>query len=159
MAEISAREATRDDLERLVELYALLAEEMTPLSPLWPLADGLPEPVADELGCMLSDPEWVVVVGAIDGVVFGLLAARVESILPQAGGRRVGSVRLVFVEQAAREVGIGEAMLAHALAGLRDRGIRTFDAHVLPGHRLVKNFFEASGFKARSIVMSHTDGD
>jgi hypothetical protein len=40
---------------------------------------------------------------------------------------------------------------------LRDRGITKFDAHVLPGHRLAKNFFEAGGFAARSITMHHDD--
>jgi hypothetical protein len=40
---------------------------------------------------------------------------------------------------------------------LRKRGISRFDAHVLPGHRLAKNFFEAGGFSARSITMHHDD--
>jgi hypothetical protein len=40
---------------------------------------------------------------------------------------------------------------------LRERGITKFDAHVLPGHRLAKNFFEAGGFSARSIIMHHDD--
>jgi hypothetical protein len=48
-------------------------------------------------------------------------------------------------------------MLALTLAELRDRGLDRFDAHVLPGHRLVKNFFEAGGFAARSIIMHHAD--
>jgi hypothetical protein len=43
------------------------------------------------------------------------------------------------------------------LAELRQRGISKFDAHVLPGHRLAKNFFESGGFSARSIVMHHDD--
>jgi hypothetical protein len=44
-----------------------------------------------------------------------------------------------------------------AMEKLRERGISKFDAHVLPGHRLAKNFFEAGGFSARSIVMHHDD--
>jgi hypothetical protein len=48
-------------------------------------------------------------------------------------------------------------MLDLALSQLRERGLRRFDAHVLPGHRLVKNFFEAGGFAARSITMHHAD--
>jgi hypothetical protein len=46
-----------------------------------------------------------------------------------------------------------EAILEH----LRADGHRLFDAHVLPGHRLVKNFFESGGFAARSIIMHHRD--
>jgi hypothetical protein len=63
----------------------------------------------------------------------------------------------VFVDAHAREVGIGESMREMALAEMRARGLTRFDAHVLPGHRLVKNFFEAGGFSARSIVMHHAD--
>ncbi|MGA8040007.1 MAG: hypothetical protein WCA93_07860, partial [Acidimicrobiia bacterium] len=57
----------------------------------------------------------------------------------------------------AREVAIGETMRDLAMEWLRQRGIRKFDAHVLPGHRLAKNFFEAGGFSARSIIMHHDD--
>ena len=39
----------------------------------------------------------------------------------------------------------------------RAMGHHLFDAHVLPGHRLAKNFFEAGGFSARTIVMHHSD--
>ena len=39
----------------------------------------------------------------------------------------------------------------------RASGHTLFDAHVLPGHRLAKNFFEAGGFSARSIIMHHDD--
>lgn len=154
MLGVRARPALATDLEAIVGLYRALEEEMTPLSHLWPLADGLAEPIAETLGGELDDPDTVSMIGEIDEVPVGFLVARVEPMLPQAAGRKIGSIRLVFVEQPAREVGVGEAMLAAALEELRKRGVTTFDAHVLPGHRLVKNFFEAGGFKARSIVMS-----
>jgi ribosomal protein S18 acetylase RimI-like enzyme len=154
MLPVRARSVTSDDVEALVELYRALEDEMTPLSHLWPLADGLPEPVAEAFRAMVADPATVAVIGEIDEVALGFCVARVESMHPQAEGRRIGSIRLIFVAQPAREVGVGEAMLEAVLNELRSRGVGTFDAHVLPGHRLVKNFFEAGGFKARSIVMS-----
>jgi GNAT superfamily N-acetyltransferase len=155
--EVTSRLARRDDLAVLEQLYRLLEKEMTQLHPMWPRADGLPEPLPEALAALLDDPDTVVVIGEIDGHPFGFLAARIEELLPQANGERVGSIRLVFVEEEAREVGVGEAMREHALDLLRQRGLRRFDAHVLPGHRLVKNFFEAGGFSARSIVMHHDD--
>jgi ribosomal protein S18 acetylase RimI-like enzyme len=154
MLELNARVATTGDLASLAVLYRSLEEEMTPLSHLWPLADGLSEPVEHSLSEWITDPDTIVLLGEVDGVPVGFLAARLEDMLPQAAGRRIGSIRLVFVDQPAREVGVGEAMLDAALTEMRAQGVRTFDAHVLPGHRLVKNFFEAGGFKARSIVMS-----
>ena len=154
MLPVLARAVTNDDINVLVRLYRALEDEMTPLSHLWPLADGLAEPIDEAFRLLVDDPAVVAAIGEIDDVALGFCVARVEPMHPQADGREIGSIRLIFVDQPAREVGVGEAMLEYVLAELRARGIGTFDAHVLPGHRLVKNFFEAGGFKARSIVMS-----
>ena len=96
-------------------------------------------------------------IGEIDGYPFGFLMARVERLLAQADGELVGAIRLIYVDQEAREVAVGEVMRETLLAELRGKGITKFDAHVLPGHRLAKNFFEAGGFSARSIIMHHDD--
>ena len=89
----------------------------------------------------------------------GFMWMRLEALLPQADGAQVGSVRLVFVQPEARGVGVGEAMISMVLAGFRDRGVKLFDSHVSPGHRLAKNFFESNGFSARRIVMHHSEDD
>jgi ribosomal protein S18 acetylase RimI-like enzyme len=154
---VSARVATRDDIPTLESLYRGLEEEMTALHAMWPVADGLDEPVAESIGTALTDPETIVLIGEIDGYPFGFLLARVERLLAQADGKRVGALRLIYVDHDAREVALGEAMRETALTMLRERGITKFDAHVLPGHRLAKNFFEAGGFSARSIIMHHDD--
>lgn len=151
---VTARPATRNDVPELGRLYGALTEEMTALSSLWPLADGVADPVDEALSAMVTNPENVAFVGEIDGVPVGFLVARIEPMLPQAEGGKIGAIRLIFVDHEAREVGVGEAMLSAAMEVLAARGVSVFDAHVLPGHRLVKNFFEAGGFKARSIVMS-----
>jgi GNAT superfamily N-acetyltransferase len=154
---VSARVADPEDLPALIDLYRDLEAEMTELHPMWPLADGLPEPLDAAFVDSMSDDDTIVVLGELDGYPFGFLVAVVEDLLPQGGGKRVGSIHLVYVEADAREVGLGETMRDFALDRLRERGIRRFDAHVLPGHRLAKNFFEAGGFSARSIVMHHDD--
>ena len=154
---VSARLATEEDIEILEELYRGLEEEMTALHAMWPIADGLDEPVSGSLRVALDDPDTIVLIGEVDGYPFGFLLVRVERLLAQADGERVGAIRLIYVDRDAREVAVGEAMRETALAILRERGITRFDAHVLPGHRLAKNFFEAGGFSARSIIMHHDD--
>jgi hypothetical protein len=154
---INARLATPDDLPILVDLYRDLEKEMLDLHSMWPLADGLAEPVDESFAEVLADDDAFVVIGSVSEYPFGFLLARVESMLPQADGERIGSIRLVFVELEARQVAVGEAMRDLAMDLLRAQGISRFDAHVLPGHRLAKNFFEAGGFSARSIVMHHDD--
>lgn len=155
---VTAREAGADDVPSLVRLYGGLAEEMTALHPMWPLADGLGEPIDASFQRLLDDPDGYVVIGELDGYPFGFATAQVEDILPQASGEQIGSIRLIYVEPGAREVALGEEMREFVMELLRGRGISKFDAHVLPGHRLAKNFFEAGGFAARSIVMHHDDG-
>jgi ribosomal protein S18 acetylase RimI-like enzyme len=155
---VTSRPALPGDLGVLVALYRDLEKEQAALRPMWPLADGLAEPVEDSLGALLDDPESVVRVGEIDGVVLGFVHARAEGLLPQAGGRRVGTFYLVFTDHEARGVGIGTTMVTAAMDDLRSRGIEIFDARVSPGHRNAKNFFEAHGFSARLIVM-HRSGD
>jgi ribosomal protein S18 acetylase RimI-like enzyme len=154
---INARLANPDDLPVLVDLYRDLEKEMLDLHSMWPLADGLAEPVDESFADLLEDDDALVVIGLVSEYPFGFLLARVESMLPQADGERIGSIRLVFVELEARQVAVGEAMRDLAMDLLRAQGISKFDAHVLPGHRLAKNFFEAGGFSARSIVMHHDD--
>lgn len=154
---VTARLADETDLEVLETLYQGLEKEMTGLNRMWPLADGLDEPVASSLGEALHAPDTLLVIGEIEGYPFGFLMAHVERMLAQAGDELVGAIRLIYVEEEAREVALGEAMRELALGIMRERGITKFDAHVLPGHRLAKNFFESGGFAARSIIMHHDD--
>jgi GNAT superfamily N-acetyltransferase len=154
---VGSRRASATDLPVLVDLYRALEKEMVALHPMWPLADGLAEPVEDSIRGALGAPDTAIYLGTIDDVPVGLLLIRIEELLPQTGGARVGAIRLVFVDHEAREVGVGETMRDQALSEHRAMGIRLFDAHVLPGHRLAKNFFEAGGFAARRIIMHHSD--
>lgn len=157
LMQLEVRSARLEDVSVLVDLYRSLEDEMTSLHPMWPLADGLPEPVEKTIEMLVEDPEAELVLGLIDDVPFGFLYARLETLLPQARGELVGSIRLVFTDFGAREVGLAEAMRDEVMDRFREQGVTKFDAHVLPGHRLAKNFFEAGGFSARSIVMHHDD--
>lgn len=154
---VTSRLATTDDLPALERLYRSLEKEMIALHSMWPMADGLDEPVGDSLSSEIEDGDSLVLIGLIDDYPFGFLMARVEPMLEQAGDETIGAIRLIFVDQEAREVAVGEAMRDAVMEMLRERGITKFDAHVLPGHRLAKNFFEAGGFSARSIIMHHDD--
>lgn len=151
---VTARFASMDDVPQLGRLYSELEAEMDALHAMWKRADALPNPVAGSFAALIASEDSVVVVGEIDGLPFGFLIASVEELVD---GSSIGAIRFIFTELAAREVGVAEAMRDLALGELRSRGLTRFDAHVLPGHRLVKNFFEAGGFSARSIVMHHDD--
>lgn len=142
----------------IAELYRSLAAEMDSLRPLWSSAEGLRAPVPETLVDVLEGPPWWGYLGRVDGYPVGFLLARDEALLPQAGGSTVGSIRFIFTMREAREVGVGEAMMNAFEADAARRGVRLFDAHVSPGHRESKNFFESRGFTARSIVMHRGEG-
>jgi ribosomal protein S18 acetylase RimI-like enzyme len=94
-------------------------------------------------------------VGRIDGVAVGFLVGTTDPLLPQAEGARIASVVYIYTEPDAREVGVAETLLSAFMDQQLASGVKHFDAHVSPGHRLAKNFFESNGFKARHIVMHH----
>ena len=155
--EIAARPAAATDIPELVRMYRLLEAEMENLRGLWKEADGLPEPVEEALASAVEDPDTSVYIGTADGIPFGFILGYSAPLLPQANGERMATIKLVFTEEEARGVGVGEAMRDTLVAQFRAEGHRWFDAHVLPGHRLAKNFFEAGGFSARFIIMNHED--
>ena len=148
---VEARPATTDDLEDLVRLYAELEREMDDLSPLWVGASGLPGAPADAFVDALADPDTMVAVGMIDDHVVGFGLVRAEPL--PASDDTMAAIRYIFTELPAREVGVSAAVLGVLIDAMESRGIDLFDAHVLPGHRLAKNFFESAGFKARHIIM------
>ena len=154
---IEARSANASDIEVLCEFYANLTEEMVALHGMWPVADGLNQPLEDSFREELQNPDSHLLIGEIDGVPLGFLLARTEPMLDQAEGELICAIRLIYVEHEAREVSVGEVMRDAVMEWARECGISKFDAHVLPGHRLAKNFFESGGFSARSIVMHHDD--
>jgi GNAT superfamily N-acetyltransferase len=155
--DVLARPAEPDDLPDLLRLYRLLEEELTGLKAVWPYTEALPEPVEPALRAALDAHDTILLVGSIDAVPFGFLLGVTRPLLPQAEGAAVAEIRYLFTEEAAREVGVAEVLMEAFVADRRAAGIRHFDAHVSPGHRLAKNFFESNGFKARHIVMHHED--
>jgi GNAT superfamily N-acetyltransferase len=99
-----------------------------------------------------GDAERPVWVGTIDGEVIGYAAAHTDDV---GDGLRLGVIDAIFVEEGARGVGVGEALMGELLAWCRERGCFGVDAAALPGHRSTKNFFEGSGFTARLLLMHH----
>lgn len=89
-------------------------------------------------------------VGTIDDEVVGYSAAHVEAV---GDGTCLAVIDAIFVEEGARGVGVGEAMMEQVLAWSTQQGCIGVDAAALPGHRSTKNFFEGSGFTARLLIM------
>ncbi len=153
--QIEAAPARPSDVADLVRLYRELEAELVALKHVWHITEALPEPADAAIAALVDDPSSHVLVGRIDGVPVGFLVGSTGPLLPQAGGAELATVTYLFTEAPAREVGVAEVLLETFMESRLAAGVRHFDAHVSPGHRLAKNFFESKGFKARHIVMHH----
>lgn len=147
-----ARTATGDDVPRLVELAVALRAELRAMrgGALWETREARVQPLAEAFEVLLARDDAAVVVGTIDGVVVGYGTVEIE---PLRDGGRLGVVGDLYVEPAARAVGVGESVADALVERCRAAGCFGIDAFALPGHRDAKNFFERAGFSARALVM------
>lgn len=150
--------ATEADVARLGQLRQLATAELAGErgGHIFLARENRREPGDVSLKAAVDDPATRVWVGTIDDFVIGYLVASIDDL---ADGRRLGLVEDVYVEPGGREVGVGEAMMDHALAWFRSEGCFGADAAALPGMRTTKNFFETFGFTARLLVVHHRFDD
>jgi len=142
------------DVPRLAELNRAAIDELAPTrgGAVWKAREARQEPIEERLEDLLDDPGCRMLVATIDGTVVGYAVARLEHL---ADGSVLGVIDDIFVEEGARQVGLGELMINDLMAWCEERKCIGMDAMALPGHRATKNFFEESGFTARQLVMHH----
>jgi GNAT superfamily N-acetyltransferase len=150
----ASRPAGEHDIARIVELADVMRAELSAMKggAVWLQREAWAEPLDDAYRALVERDDALVVVGTIDDVVLGFGAALVE---PLRSGDSLGVITDLFVEEAAREVGIGEEIIDDLVAFCTDRGCIGIDGFALPGHRATKNFFEEHHFTARMLTMHH----
>jgi GNAT superfamily N-acetyltransferase len=102
------------------------------------------------LAAIVHDDRWLALLGTLDDVAVGVAVARLDE-LPDSS--RLATVEVLYVDPSAREVGVGEKLLAAVVDWAARRGATGVDVRVLPGMRVSKSFLESSGFVARLLVM------
>jgi GNAT superfamily N-acetyltransferase len=98
------------------------------------------------------DGSTALFVGHYHDAVVGLLA--VTSFTRPGGTGPSGRVECCYVEEGARGVGVGTALLEAALAWCRATECLDIDSPALPGDRLTKQRLEATGFTARLLTLN-----
>jgi GNAT superfamily N-acetyltransferase len=153
----TARAATADDVDRILELSRALRTELAQQrgGDLWWRTHDPVEHHPPGLRALLGYEDDCLVVGSLDDLVVGYAIARTHR-LPD--GAHLAVIGELFVEPGAREVAVGEALLNAVLAWAESRGCLGVDATALPGNRAAKNFFETHGFVARSLTMHRSLG-
>ena len=155
--EEGCRPAGPADLPRVAELNRAVIAELSPMrgGGVWLAREARQEPLEDRLAELLDSSDARVVVATIDGVVVGYAVVHLEHLVD---GSVLGVIDDIFVEEGARQVGLGELMIDDLMTWCQERKCLGMDAMALPGHRATKNFFEESGFTARQLVMHHRFG-
>jgi GNAT superfamily N-acetyltransferase len=150
--EEAARPATGEDVPRLAQLVAEAVAEQAEGrgGRIWSARETRALPADASLAALVADPDALVLAGTVDGTVVGYAVAVTEQLRT---GDRLGVVTDVYVEEGARAVGVGEALLDQVVAWCEAAGCIGIDALALPGNRSTKNFFESFGFTARAIVV------
>lgn len=152
--ETTARMATAADAALVADLVdaAVVEQAEARGGPVWSVRETRQRPALESVRADIDDPDVSVIVGEIDGAVVGFGTLLIEDL---RDGSRLGVVSELFVLPEAREVGLGEVIMAPIIDRCRAAGCRGIDAHALPGNRLTKNFFESFGFTARLLVVHH----
>ena len=150
-----ARPATPSDVPVLAELAARALDELGPMRggavfSAREARDG--GSLEASLSADIDDEKTCVLAGTIDDTVIGYAVGRTEAL---RDGSTLGVITDLYVDDGARSVGVGEAMMGELLDWFRSQGCAGVDATALPGNRATKNFFEESGFTARLLVMHH----
>ena len=151
--EVTARPAAERDLPALVELVRRAFDSVSAQrgGALWLSELAPPEPLIDTLAATLApNGRDVVLAGCVDDVPVGVLVADRRSL---EDGREVARVSLVYVDEGARGIGVGECLLDAATAWATDAGCIGLDGLSLPGDRETKNLYERAGMSARLITV------
>lgn len=150
----AARRSTPADLPHLADLATRALAELAPTrgGAVFVAREARAEPVAETLAADLAMDEVAVYTGTIDDHPVGYAVGRTEVL---RDGSRLGVITDLFVDEGARAVGVGEALMGELLIWFREQGCAGVDTTALPGNRATKNFFEESGFTARMLVMHH----
>lgn len=107
---------------------------------------------AEGLLARWADPEAPagLFVGEFESTVVGLLAVAAHDV----SGQRRGRIECCYVEEGARGVGVGTALMDAAVVWCDAAGCVEVDALALPGDRATKQRLEAAGFTARLLTLS-----
>ena len=154
--EPTIRRATRDDLQALGRLGALLLRTHHDFDRQRFLAPG---PDAEEgyawfLETQMREPDATVLVAERDGEVVGYVYAGLEPLSWKELRGPAGFVHDLVVAEAARGSGIGTQLLDAAVAWLRDRGAPRVLLWTAAPNEGAQRLFESAGFRTTMMEMT-----
>jgi GNAT superfamily N-acetyltransferase len=154
-----ARPAVAADLAAVHELLAVaLAGTRTMRGGAALMGDQTPDELVARWTAV-GNADVALFVGEFHQAVVGVAAATTCTRVGDSGRTgRTGRIECCYVEEGARGVGVGSALMEALVTWCGERGCGDIDALALPGDRSSKQRLEAAGFTARLLTLNRRLG-
>ena len=148
------RRAGPPDLDRLAALWTALLAHHAGLDPVYRAGAGAEAAWRGVARRLLSRPDAAVFVSERGGAAIGLCAVEVGEAPPFLAERARAEITELYVEPAARRLGVGRALAGAALAFAGSRGAPRVEIRVHARNAEGQAFWRALGFEAFVDVLA-----
>ncbi|MGD2153714.1 MAG: GNAT family N-acetyltransferase [Gemmatimonadales bacterium] len=143
----SVREASEQDIDRVVELWAEHLDFHARFDPRFRRREGSEDGFADHLRSRLGDVDFLLLVAEIDGEVEGFLHGELSDYPPCFADRSHGLIYDLAVSPRRQRAGLGTALLENGMAWFSAKGVPTVEGRVLMSNPVAMAFWRKSGFE------------
>jgi ribosomal protein S18 acetylase RimI-like enzyme len=140
------RPAGLQDLDRVAALWSLITQHHEPLDPLFRMRPDADSELRELLGALRRDPDAEIFVYDLAGDLPGMCIVRIDRAPPILDEIERAEITDLGVRDDHRRRGIGGVLVEHALAWVRDGGVRRVEVHVAHGNTEGQAFWRALGF-------------
>lgn len=145
------REATKEDMESIVDLWQELMDFHIERSDLYQMKSNARELYSDYLKDVLINPDYITLVFENEKGILGYLVAT-ESDDPPIYEGKVGIVMELSVTQEHRNKGIGEKLLTYIEKKFLEKGIDRIECMVSDFNEISKGFWHKNGYEPYNLM-------
>jgi ribosomal protein S18 acetylase RimI-like enzyme len=154
------REAVRQDIDRVVELWAEHVDFHASLDPRFERREESGKEFGSHLGSRLGQEDFLLLVAEVEGEVVGFINGELTNRPPCFVHRAHGFINDLAVSPRWQRRGAGGVLVKEAMAWFHERGAPTVEARVLKTNSLAMGFWRKAGFEpymqiVRVVVDSH----
>ena len=143
----SVRDATQQDIDRVVELWAEHVDFHAQCDPRFERREGSEDGFAQHLRTQLDKSDYLLVVGEIDGEVAGFLNGELSDYPPCFAHRAHGFIDNLAVSPQWQRAGLGTALVEKAMAWFSAKGVTTVEGRVLLSNPMAMAFWQKTEFE------------
>jgi ribosomal protein S18 acetylase RimI-like enzyme len=152
---LTIRAAEEADLAAVADHWCALQRAHAPFHPCWELAPGARDRFLAALRAALAHEGAALrVVAEPTGRIVGYCLGRTIELPPHASEARLGVVESIHVERAARDAGVGSALLAAVVEELRRAGAGRVEVTVSADNDGAIRFLERARFGLHTVTLT-----